>query len=77
MISIEDIEVVSNNTLAYVEGNVCYQYDCVEELKKGQKGDAKNQFALILSISNRSRESIEKHMRINGYNGFAKCYSIA
>lgn len=76
MITANDIENVGNNTLAYMDGEFCIQFDTFEVLSEKEIQDAKTQFALILSISDRDKEDIENHMRINGFSGVASCYRV-
>lgn len=77
MITKNDIETISNSTLAYIsDSNICYQFDSFEPMDKAQMSDAKTQLAMILNISNRDRESIEKHMQINGYDGIVDVYEV-
>lgn len=77
MITTNDIEsTVNNDMLMYIDDNdITYQFEIWEPMSKQELEDAKSQFALILNISDRSAESIEKHMQINGFDGFADVYT--
>lgn len=75
MITINDIETITNETIAYIDNdNVCYQFDSFEPMNEEKLKDAKTQLATILNISNKDRESIEKHMEINGFDGVVDVY---
>lgn len=77
MITKNDIEIINNDLISYIDdNNICYQYETWEPMSKKELEDAKAQFALILSISKRDIESIETHMRINGFDGHADVYEV-
>lgn len=76
MITKNDIETIQNDLISYIDdNNICYQYETWDPMSKQDLEDAKSQFALILNISDRSAESIEKHMQLNGFDGFADVYT--
>lgn len=76
MITKNDIRIYGNNFLSYIDyNNFCYQFETWEPINKQEYEDAKSQFALILNISDRSAEAIEKHMQLNGFDGFADVYT--
>lgn len=77
MITTNDIEnTVNNDMIMYIDDNdITYQYETWEPMSKQELQAAKSQFAMILNISDRSAESIEKHMQINGFDGFADVYT--
>ena len=77
MITINDIENTANNDMImYIDDNdITYQYVTWDPMSKEQLEFAKSQFALILNMSDRSAESIEKHMQLNGFDGFADVYT--
>lgn len=76
MITNKDIEIINNETIEYIDdNNICYQYETWDPMSKKEFEDAKSQFALILNISDRSEEAIEKHMQINGFDGLADVYT--
>ena len=77
MITKNDIENTVNNDIIYIDDNdITYQYETWDPMSKKQLEDAKSQFALILNISDRSAEAIEKHMQLNGFVGFADVYLV-
>lgn len=77
MIETNDIEnTVNNDMLMYIDDNdITYQYETWDTMTLQELEDAKSQFAMILNISDRSEESIEKHMQTNGFDGFADVYT--
>lgn len=78
MITTKDIDnTVNNDMIRYIDDNdITYQYETWDPMSKKQLEDAKSQFALILNISDRSAEAIEKHMQLNGFDGFADVYTL-
>ena len=75
MITKNDIESIGNEVIYYIDdNNICYQFEPWDSFNEEQIDDAKAQLALILSISKRDIDSIENHMRINGYDGHADVY---
>ena len=77
MITINDIEnTVNNDMIMYIDDNfITYQYVTWDPMTLQELEDAKSQFALILNISDRSEQAIEKHMLLNGFDGFADVYT--
>ena len=77
MIKINDIDnTVNNDMIMYIDDNdITYQYETWEPMNHQELEDAKLQFAMILNISDRSPDSIEKHMQLNGFDGFADVYT--
>lgn len=76
MIETNDIEIIHNDLISYIDDNdITYQYETWDPMSKQQLEDAKSQLALILNISDRSAEAIEKHMQINGFDGYADVYT--
>ena len=77
MITKNDIDnTVNNDLISYTDdNNITYQYETWDPMTLLELEDAKSQFALILNISDRSDESIEKHMQLNGFDGFADVYT--
>lgn len=74
MITINDIDFTDNKTIGYIDdNNICYQFDSFEPMTREKLNDAKTQFVTILNLS-RDRESIEKHMTINGHDGVVAIY---
>lgn len=78
MIETNDIEnTVNNDMIMYIDDNdITYQYETWDPMTLQELEDAKSQFALILNISDRSAQAIEKHMQLNGFDGFADVYKI-
>lgn len=77
MITTNDIEnTVTNDMIMYIDDNdITYQFETWELMSKQELQAAKSQFAMILNISDRSEEAIEKHMQLNGFDGFADVYT--
>ena len=76
MITTNDIENTVNNDMIYIiDNHITYQFETWEPMSKQELQAAKSQFAMVLNISDRSAESIENHMRINGFDGFADVYT--
>ena len=76
MITINDIDnTVNNDMIMYIDENFTYQYETWDPMTLQELDDAKFQFAMILNISDRSAEAIEKHMQLNGFDGFADVYT--
>lgn len=76
MITINDIDnTVNNDMIMYIDDNLTYQFETWEPMTLQELEDAKSQFALILNISDRSAEAIEKHLQLNGFDGFADVYT--
>lgn len=76
MIETNDIEIIKNDLISYIDdNNFCYQFETWDPMSKQELEYAKSQFALILNISDRSEEAIEKHMLLNGFDGFADVYT--
>ena len=78
MITKNDIQVIDNKTISYIDlYNHTYQYETWEPMTLQELDDAKSQFALILNllIDNPAR-SIMKHMNLNGFCGIADVYKI-
>ena len=76
MITTNDINVVDCETISYIDvyGNT-YQFETLDPMTQQELEDAKSQFALILNLINESpRRSIEKHMKLNGFDGTADVY---
>ena len=76
MIIANDIQVIDCETISYIdENNITYQYETWDPMTLSELEDAKSQFALILNLINESpRRSIEKHMKLNGFDGIADVY---
>lgn len=76
MITTNDIETIDNDTIRYIDVNHdIYRYETWEPMSQQQLEAAKSQFALILNILlDRPNKSIEKHMKLNGFDGFADVY---
>lgn len=77
MITINDIDnTVNNDMIMYIDDNdITYQYETWDPMTLQELEDAKSQFALILNISDRSAETIENHMQLNGFDGIADVYT--
>ena len=76
MITINDIDnTVNNDMIMYIDENFTYQYETWDPMTLQELDDAKFQFAMILNISDRSAEAIEKHMQLNGFDGIADVYT--
>lgn len=76
MITTNEIETIDNDTIRYIDVNHdIYRYETWEPMSKEQLEAAKSQFAMILNILlDRPNKSIEKHMKLNGFDGFADVY---
>ena len=76
MITSNDIEnTVNNDMIMYIDDNyITYQYETWDPMTLQELEDAKSQFAMILNISDRTAEVIEKHMQLNGFDGVADVY---
>ena len=75
IITKNDIATIDNETIGYIDENNTYQFETWEPMNQQELEDAKSQFELILNISDRSAEAIEKHMQLNGFDGFADVYT--
>lgn len=76
MITKNDIQAIDNETVSYIDlyGNT-YQYETWEPMTPSELEDAKSQFAMILNLLIDSpARSIEKHMKLNGFEGIADVY---
>lgn len=73
-VEIEDLQVVGKSIFYTTDNGLVFQWDSFsEEITK----DEMQQFALILSIGNQAKtikEDIDKHMHINGYDGYVDIY---
>lgn len=76
MITKNEIQVIDNKTISYIDdNNITYQYETWEPMTKQELEDAKSQFAMILNLLiDRPVQSIEKHMKLNGFDGIADVY---
>lgn len=76
MITNNDIVIIDNKTISYIdENNITYQYETWDPMSKQELEDAKSQFAMILNLLiDRPVKSIEKHMILNGIYGIADVY---
>ena len=75
MITANDIQIIDCETISYIdENNITYQYETWDPMTLSELEDAKSQFAMILNISDRTAEVIEKHMQLNGFDGIADVY---
>lgn len=75
MVYLDDIDESKGKYFAYKENGRYWQINLFDKLETAEKiKDVKQQFALILSISDRRREDIETHMRINGYDCVCDIY---
>ena len=76
MITTNDITVIDNETISYIdENNNTYQFETWEPMTLEELEDAKSQFAMILNLLiDRPKRSIENHMQLNGFDGVADVY---
>lgn len=76
MITTNDIETIDNDTIRYIDVNHdIYRFETWEPMSKDQLEASKSQFATILNILlDRPAKTIEKHMKRNGFDGFADVY---
>lgn len=75
MVDKEDINVCEGKYLVYEEVGKYWQFQLWNAPESEEDlDDAVREFALILSISDRSMADIETHMRINGHDGVCEIY---
>lgn len=76
MITANDIQVIDCETIGYIDvyGNT-YQFETWDPMTLSELEDAKSQFAMILNLLiDIPKRSIEKHMKLNGFDGIADVY---
>ncbi len=78
MITKNDLQTIDNETISYIDVyGTTYQYETWEPMTLQELDDAKSQFALILNLLIDSHaRTIEKHMKLNGFDGIADVYKI-
>lgn len=76
MITANDIQVIDNETISYIDVyGYTYQFETWDPMTVSELEDAKSQFAMILNLLiDRPKRSIEKHMKLNGFDGIADVY---
>lgn len=75
MVRKEDVQVCEGKYLVYEENGKYWQFQLWDAPEsKEDLEDAKQQFALILSISDRNEKDIETHMRLNNHDGVCEMY---
>ena len=76
MIKSNDIQIIDCETISYIDvyGNT-YQFETWDPMTLSELEDAKSQFAMILNLLiDLPKRSIEKHMKLNGFDGIADVY---
>ena len=76
MITSNDIQTIDCETISYIdENNNTYQFETWDPMTLSELEDAKSQFAMILNLLiDLPKRSIEKHMKLNGFDGIADVY---
>ena len=76
MITANDITVIDCETISYIDiFGYTYHFETWDPMTLQELEDAKSQFALLLNISDRTAEAIQKHMQLNGFDGIADVYT--